>query len=126
MMRSRLFVLFFAAALNQGIISDDLRNRAFQTCGEMADADATLLHYMWMVLSSRTQGSPRAACTELDVPSARYMAPQVPVGGVLWSRSLSWGNCLRKRTREKALNPSGTILEASNNSFLLAFGALFP
>ena len=34
--------------LSEGVISDDLRTGAFQTCGEVADA---MLLYVWMVLS---------------------------------------------------------------------------
>ena len=71
MMRFRLFVR--AAALNKGVISDDLRNRAFQTCGEMADADATLLPCYtacgWSYLQG-SKGLPVQLSTELvvDVP----------------------------------------------------------
>ncbi len=48
-------ICVLAAGLNKGVISDDLRIGAFQTCGEVADA---MLLYLWVVLSSREQGSP--------------------------------------------------------------------
>ena len=74
-----LFPYVLAAALDKSVISDDLRNRAFQTCGEMADADATLLPcYPATLLPCYTacgwsyrqgsKGLPVQLSTELDVP----------------------------------------------------------
>ena len=99
----------------------------FQTCGEVADAMLGTVHYISVVLSSKARVS-RAACRELDVPNALVHATWHPksVGGILWSRSLSWGNCIRKEQEEKGVEPSEILPEASNNSFLLAFGVLLP
>ena len=66
----------FAAALSKGVISDDLRNRGLSNMWGNGRCGCNTA-CMWMVLSSMKQGS-RAACTELDVPSTRYKAPQIP------------------------------------------------
>ena len=111
--------------LIKGVISDDLRNGAFQTCGEVADA--MLLYNVGGLIFKGARVS-RAACRELDVSSTGVHATWHPksVGGILWSRSLSWGNCIREEQRKKGVEPSERILEASNSSFLLAFGLLLP
>ena len=114
-----------AAALNQGV---NLRRSAESSLSNMwgngrCGCNTATLHVDGLIFKDARVSPCSLHCARRAYLSVRYMAPPSPVGGILWSRSLSWGNCLRKEQEKRRWTQ--TILEASNNSFWLAFGALF-